>query len=251
MGAHRALVARGCGVELIDPAVSSFEVHDGSWLELVDIVVARGRSPSLLYMLHWAELRGRPTINGRHGTAAVHNKAEMAIELAAAGFPTPPTWLGSPQKLVRSVPAAGYPLVLKPIFGDNCRGLRLVEDAAQLARTEWPEPTALAQEYVPGDGVDLKLYGIGDRVWAVRKPSPLRSAVSGPEPVRLTSEMAALAQRCARLFGLELYGLDCVETSDGPVVIEVNEFPNYTAVPNADDRLADYVVQRAAAGALR
>jgi ribosomal protein S6--L-glutamate ligase len=57
--------------------------------------------------------------------------------------------------------------------------------------------------------------------------------------------MRELGLRCGELFGLELWGVDCVETPDGPVVIEVNEFPNYTAVPAADERLADHVLERA------
>jgi glutathione synthase/RimK-type ligase-like ATP-grasp enzyme len=51
-----------------------------------------------------------------------------------------------------------------------------------------------------------------------------------------------LALRCGRLFGLELFGVDCVEGPGGPLVIEVNEFPNYTGVPRADELLADHVV---------
>ena len=53
-----------------------------------------------------------------------------------------------------------------------------------------------------------------------------------------------LGRQCSRLFGLELYGVDCLETGNGPVVIEVNEFPNYTSVPQASERLADYVLRR-------
>jgi glutathione synthase/RimK-type ligase-like ATP-grasp enzyme len=55
-----------------------------------------------------------------------------------------------------------------------------------------------------------------------------------------------LASRCRRAFGLDLYGIDCIPTDDGPVVIEVNEFPNYTGVPQASERLADYVLERTA-----
>jgi ribosomal protein S6--L-glutamate ligase len=57
--------------------------------------------------------------------------------------------------------------------------------------------------------------------------------------------MVELAHSCGRLFGLELFGLDCIETHDGLRVIEVNEFPNYTLVPGANQKLAGYVVRRA------
>jgi ribosomal protein S6--L-glutamate ligase len=139
--------------------------------------------------------------------------------------------------------------VLKPVFGDNGGRLRIVDDARRLAKLEWPEPVAIAQQLVRDDGMDLKLYGIGRDVWAIRKPSPLTPPAAGarqPGQVALTVALAALARRCGELFGLDLYGVDCVETPEGPVVIEVNEYPNYTAVPGADQRLATLVERRAA-----
>ena len=60
-----------------------------------------------------------------------------------------------------------------------------------------------------------------------------------------------LARRCGKLFGLELYGVDCLQTDAGTVVIEVNEFPNYTGVPGADEKLADYVLACAGGDASR
>jgi ribosomal protein S6--L-glutamate ligase len=137
-----------------------------------------------------------------------------------------------------------YPLILKPIFGDNARGLRTVKSRADIASLEWPEPMVLAQRYVAGAGRDLKLYGIGRQVWAVRKPSPLNGRVGTSdkvEPVETTPALQDLGRRCADLFGLELYGVDCIETEDGPVVIEVNDFPNFTGVPDADNKLAQYL----------
>jgi ribosomal protein S6--L-glutamate ligase len=209
--------------------------------------VPRGRSLVLLSLVECAERHGVPVINGRSAIAAVHNKIDMSVALVAGGVPTPPTYAAAPQRLAEAVPPGSYPLVLKPAFGDNGRGLSVVPNAERLASTTWPEPVALAQRLVPGTGIDLKLYGIGDDVWAVRKPSPFapEHAPREPEPVQLTDELTALARRCGELFGLELYGVDCVETPHGPVAIEVNEYPNYTGVAEADERLADLVERRA------
>jgi glutathione synthase/RimK-type ligase-like ATP-grasp enzyme len=241
-----ALERRGCAVALVDPDATTVRIGDGDWLLEVDVVVARGRSTGLLLLLAQAETLGVATLNASSAVADVCNKAKMAVILAAGGVPIPPTFVGTPERLVERVPAADYPIVLKPVFGDNCRGLRLVRDAAELRELAWPEPTALAQPYVPAGGVDLKLYGIGERVWVVRKPSPfLNGAPGSTQLVRPDPELRNLGLRCARLFGLELWGVDCVETDDGPLVIEVNDFPNYTAVPDADERLADHVLIRA------
>jgi ribosomal protein S6--L-glutamate ligase len=247
-GMISALRARGHEVVTLDPEAHSADIGEDGWLRDLDLIVGRGRSLALLCLLTSAECRGAPTINRRGAIAAVHNKAEMAVVLAAAGIPTPDTFLGRPADLVAQLPDSRYPLIVKPSFGDNCRGLRIVESADQLAALAWPEPLLLAQQFLPSDGKDLKLYGIGQEIWAVRKPSPLEhrnGSAADCELVTMTAELGELARRCGQIFGLELFGVDCLETPEGPVVIEVNEFPNYTGVPEADERLADYVLSRA------
>ncbi|HEX5731802.1 MAG TPA: hypothetical protein VF131_03120 [Blastocatellia bacterium] len=249
-GMRRALDERGHRVTAIDPQSNSYLMEGDGWLEDYDLVVARGRSWALLCMLAWAEARGASTINRKDAIAAVYNKADMSVALAG-NVPVPRTYFGSIESLTRLIPADSYPLILKPIFGDNCRGLVVAADPEEMTSIEWPEPVALAQSYMPTDGYDLKLYGIGDEVWAVRKPSPFnkRSEGDGAESkaglAPLTPELEALGRRCGELFGLELYGVDCIETDAGPLVIEINDFPNYTGVPEADERLADYVIRRA------
>ncbi|TMB03538.1 MAG: hypothetical protein E6J70_05130, partial [Deltaproteobacteria bacterium] len=54
------------------------------------------------------------------------------------------------------------------------------------------------------------------------------------------------ALRCGRLFGLGLYGLDVIESAEGPLVVDMNYFPSYRDVPNAaallDDFIEDYAL---------
>jgi ribosomal protein S6--L-glutamate ligase len=256
-GLVEELRRRGCAVTVIDPGLSAISLADDSWLTGIDVCVARGRSDAVLSRLLAAERHGVPTINRAAAVAAVVDKAGMAATLAGAGIPTPPTTLGTPAQLAAALVPDLYPVVLKPVRGDNCRGLRVCGTRADVARIGAAEEPVLAQPYLANDGTDLKLYGAGDRVWAVRKPSPLRREAPSSWPgtlaasvrVELTSSLRQLALDCAALFGLELFGVDCVVTGGGPVVIEVNDFPNYTGVPDADEALADHVLARPPAAA--
>jgi ribosomal protein S6--L-glutamate ligase len=211
-----------------------------------DVVVARGRSSGVLTALGTAARLGVPVIDTAEAVCGVWDKAAMARVLSRAGVPTPATFFAPIETLVECVPARSYPLVLKPVHGDNARGLRIVVSREELSRLEWPERPALAQSYLPGDGLDLKLYVIGSHVAAVRKPSPITPCVpSGVQQVPLDDRLSELAHTCGRLFGLTVFGVDCVETSRGPLVIEVNDFPNFTAVPGADALLARHVLAAA------
>jgi len=252
-------------ITMIDPQKAFYVMGDDGWFEGLDVIVGRGRSWALLALLGWAETRGAMTINRREAIASVHNKAQMSIAFACVGIPIPRTFFGSVGYLARQIPRSSYPIILKPIFGDNSRGLLVINSPEEMAGTDWPEPVALAQRHFQTDGYDLKLYGIGDEIWAVRKASPfnaplcgsLSSSLSCPPSERIddgaskeglapiTPELTDLGRRCGRLFGLDLFGVDCIETEEGVLVIEINDYPNYTNVPDSNERLADYVVRRA------
>jgi glutathione synthase/RimK-type ligase-like ATP-grasp enzyme len=249
MGLVDALRDRGITVRVLEAELCALRVDDSSaWLSGIDLVVIRGRSTASLMIAACAEAYGLPTVNSRAATESVRNKAELAIALAEARIPCPRTLVGTPPALAGELTADEYPVVLKPVFGDNGRGLRLVTGARELRGLDWPEPVALAQLFLPSDGRDLKLYVIGDRVFAVYKASPFpaggrpRAQVEGGVRAPVTLALRELALRCGRLFGLELFGVDCIEGPDGPLVIEVNEFPNYTGVAGADALLADHVL---------
>jgi glutathione synthase/RimK-type ligase-like ATP-grasp enzyme len=109
-----------------------------------------------------------------------------------------------------------------------------------------PEEVLLAQPLVDGERVDTKLYVAGGEVWAVKKASPLHDpGSSAAERIPLPADLRELGLRCAALFGLDLAGVDCVETARGPVVIEVNDYPNYSGLPEASDAVARLALSRA------
>ena len=260
-GLCEELRGRGIAVEVVDPeapAPGAIDSCDPGWIDGADGCVARGRSDAVLAALEEAERRGVPVLNPARSIRRVVNKAAMGRELAGAGVPIPPTWAGDTADLVDSVPTSEYPVIVKPAFGDNCRGVQVCGAPAELAalasgdeaRTGIrPDETILVQPYLPSDGFDLKLYGAGRRAWAVRKPSPMAESAAGarPYPLALSPALCSLTQRCGEIFDLDLWGVDCIETPAGPLVIEVNEYPNYTGVGGASGVIADLLLARARA----
>jgi ribosomal protein S6--L-glutamate ligase len=213
-----------------------------------DVVVARTRDPFALSLLRSAPRPGVAVLTTWESVAAVRNKARAARILAAEGVPTPNTMLAATPAALKSVPRRSFPLLLKPHLGDNARGIVLVRAPEELDDVVWTDGMVLAQEYVDVGAVDLKLYAAGDRVWAVRRPSPLLAVGSngdGPfEPVEPGPELLALARACARAFSLTLLGVDVLQSPAGPLVVDVNDFPNYTGVGGAPDAIGRLVTSR-------
>jgi ribosomal protein S6--L-glutamate ligase len=208
-------------------------------------VLARTRNRAGLAMLRSAVRPGVTVLTPPDPITTVRDKPRTAQVLAARGIATPTTWLVDSPALLRQVPADRFPLLLKPHAGDNARGIVLVRDVAELDDLEWNDSMVLAQEYVEAGAVDVKVYAAGAHVWAVRRPSPLvlpgRTVPSGMQRVEVTPALRRIATAVAEAFDLSLFGIDVLETSRGPLVVDVNEFPNFTGIDEAVPTVADLV----------
>src|SRR5439155_24476565 len=83
------------------------------------------------------------------------------------------------------------------------------------------------------------VYVIGEEVFGMRTRGPSRDAPRWACPI--SRDVREIALRCGRLFDLRLYGLDIVESADGPLVVDLNYFPSYRNVPHAAVLIADFI----------
>jgi ribosomal protein S6--L-glutamate ligase len=210
------------------------------------LFVTRNRSVAGLLQLCYLEKKGAVSINSYRSIEKSRNKAEMDVDLKAAGVPMPRTYLAHRVELLGGLPDSAFPIIVKPYLGDNSRGLTICRTRDELAGLALSEPLVLAQSFLPTDGFDLKLYCFGDTVIPVRKASPLTGDTSAPSiPVDLTDEMRRIGRACGTLLGLEIYGVDTIVTEGGIFVIEVNDFPNFSGIEGIGDQLLTYLVGRA------
>lgn len=200
-----------------------------------------------LIILEAAEAAGIPTINNSRAIRLVRDKAVAATLAHTHGLPIPRTYFVVYPSLLKQIPAEQYPIVIKPNDGSSCRGIYRVNSPAELAGLKLAEARDsffLVQPYVENTGFDIKLYVTGEEIFAVAKKSPLHSEVNeGLIPV--TPELRKLALKVGRIFGLDIYGLDVVETSEGLVLVDINDFPSFGLVPRAVGRIAEYILHAA------
>jgi ribosomal protein S6--L-glutamate ligase len=232
--AVRLVVAdNGSQVSLLAPGEGAVSV----WADLAphDLVIVRSRHSFALALLKEAESRGASTVVSWGAIQRVRNKVRAALTLKEYGLPTPETYVARRPVDLTQVRRSQFPLLLKPFQGDNAQGIRVVRTPEELALVDWHEPIVLAQRYVDAGNVDVKLYAAGKRVWAVRRPSPLTNGNGRPVLERVDETLSRLARSCAAAFDLPLLGVDVVEGPDGPLIVDVNEFPNYTGIVEAPE----------------
>lgn len=170
------------------------------------------------------------------------DKSMTSFLLARAGVPTPPTWtiesLEKAQALVEREARRG-PLVLKPLFGAQGEGLRLIRRAEDL-----PDPEGVAGVYylqrfqssATADFRDYRLFVLRGRVVAAMMRSAstwITNVKQGgrPAPLAPDPEMKRLAVAAAAAVGAAIAGVDILVGGDGaPLVLEVNSMPAWSGL---------------------
>lgn len=189
---------------------------------------------------------GARVVNDYHSCLVAQDKVTAARRLRTLGVPTPDTWLVADPSLALGLLDEG-PLILKPNRGHRGAGVVLVRTPQEV--TAGPGGPTIVQRYAPGPGHDLKVYVAGDQVWAVRKTFDEASFTRAGDPVPVSPVVHDIAQRVRHGFGLELFGIDVIESPDGPQVVDVNYFPGYKGCQDPAPHIAQVIHRLATDGA--
>jgi tetrahydromethanopterin:alpha-L-glutamate ligase len=195
-----------------------------------------------LGLLHALGTNGVLVMNPARAIERCVDKSMTSFLLARAGIPTPATWAMESRAqacaLVRREARRG-PLVLKPLFGSQGRGLRLVHTEDDL-----PDPASMTGVYylqryvgVERDGFrDFRLLvSDGQVVTAMVRHSTqwITNIKQGGRPVAAMVDppIRQLAMAAAHAVGAGFAGVDIVYDSDGrPTVLEVNSMPAWSGL---------------------
>lgn len=187
---------------------------------------------------------GAKVLNRYEACLLAKDKTLAANVLLRAGIPTPRSFAAAePARLAGEL--GHSPLILKPHRGYHGAGIAVVEDQAALDQAPYYPDMVFAQDYLAQARRDLKIFAIGEQIFAVRKAFAADSFLKAGEPAALPPAIEAIARGCGAAFGLELYGLDIAEQAGEAYVVDVNYFPGYRGVPEAAPRLAAHFITAA------
>ena len=176
------------------------------------------------------------------------DKSMTSFLLARADLPTPPTWTTKSPEAARALverEAPRGPLVLKPLFGAQGKGLRLIRRPDDL-----PGPEAVAgvyylqrfQTHATEDFRDYRLFVLRGRVVAAmmrRASTWITNVKQGGQPVAVAPDpkMEHLALAAAKAVGAVIAGVDVLVGVDGaPTVLEVNSMPAWSGLQRVSAR---------------
>jgi ribosomal protein S6--L-glutamate ligase len=142
----------------------------------------------------------------------------------------------------------GAPVILKVLEGTQGIGVILAESAkvaeAVIEAFQSAKQNLLIQKFVKeAKGRDIRAFVVGSRVVAAMR----RSATTSDEfrsnvhlgakvsKVDLPREFQETAIKAAQILGLHIAGVDMLETSQGPAVMEVNSSPGLEGIEKATE----------------
>ncbi len=212
--------------------------------DLPDAVIVRAISGGTfqavtmrLGILHALRELGVPVWNDARAVERCVDKSTTTFLLDRAGIPTPATWTVESMAAARGIAQRETqhgPLVLKPLFGSQGRGLQLIRAAEDLPSPETTAGVYYLQRFVgvERDGFrDLRILVLRGRVVAamVRHADTWITNINqGGRPVATVpdAQVKTLAVAAAGAVGAEFAGVDIVRDADGrPYVLEVNSMP--------------------------
>ncbi|MCX5195197.1 alpha-L-glutamate ligase [Streptomyces sp. NBC_00249] len=247
LAATAALLAPAHAVEVLDPARGAAAAGGA----LADVYLLKARTPSALELAAELERRGAPVVNSAAATGRCQDRTTMAALARRAGLPFAATrTFASAAGLAARAAGLPWPLVVKSRRSRKDDLVARVDDpdALREVASRWAVEPVVVQEFAPNSGFDHKVWVVGDQVFAGLRRSELAAGGKEPAPTleRLPDGWAAVALRVGGVFGLDVYGVDLIDTGDAdPLVVDINAFPGIRGQAGAPEALAALALRRA------
>lgn len=158
------------------------------------------------------------------------------------GIPTT-TFVRDREDLLAAIDrVGGAPVIIKVLEGTQGVGVILAETeavAASIVETlHSARQNVLIQKFISEcKGRDIRAFVVGDRVVAAMRRIATREEFRSnlhrggrSEKVTLTADDERVAVRSAQILGLQVAGVDMLESANGPLVMEVNSSPGLEGI---------------------
>ncbi|MFI3247246.1 MAG: 30S ribosomal protein S6--L-glutamate ligase [Ferrimonas sp.] len=235
--------------------------YDGKALPKYDVVIPRIGASITFYgtaVVRQFEMAGSMCLNTATGITRSRDKLHSLQLLSRNGIGLPRTGFASKPDKIQDVikTIGGAPLVIKLLEGTQGIGVVLAETnkAAESVMEAFMglKANILVQEFIEeAKGADVRCLVVGGKVVAAMK----RQAAEGEfrsnlhrggqaTLVELTPEEEQTAINAAITMGLNVCGVDILQSKNGPVVMEVNSSPGLEGIESATNiDVADMIFQ--------
>lgn len=247
---HRAIVLDTLRCNLILDKELARMTFRGVEVRGIDVVIPRIGASITTYglaVVNHFDLMGVPVVNGAGPISRSRDKLRCLQILAQHRIDVPRTVMARDRKNIRQLleEVGGLPAIIKLIRGTQGVGVMIAQSLTEV-QTILDTFSALDQDIVlqefvaESKGRDVRALVVGDKVvGAMRrqaKRGEFRSNIhrgGRGKPFDLPGEWADAAVKAAQAVGLEIAGVDMLESKDGPKIMEINSSPGFEGLERA------------------
>jgi ribosomal protein S6--L-glutamate ligase len=198
------------------------------------------------------------TVNSSDSISRSRDKLRSMQLLSRAGVGLPTTSFAHSTQDIDGLleVVGGTPIVVKLLEGTQGLGVVLAETrkAAEsvIGAFRQMDANILVQQYVKeAAGSDIRAFIVGGKVVAAMRrtgaPGDFRSNLhrgGSAEAIKLSARERATAVRAAKTMGLNIAGVDMLQSTEGPMVLEVNSSPGLEGIEGASGvDIADLIIE--------
>ncbi len=267
---HEAIVLDHMRCSLIGEYKNPRIMYDGKEVEGVDAIIPRIGASVTSYgtaVVRQFEMQKVFAVNSSIAIVRSRDKLRSLQIFSRHEIGIPKTIYASHPKDVEPLlkEIGGAPVVIKLLEGTQGIGVVLAETrkAAKSVVEAFHglKANMLIQEFIEeAGGADIRAFVVNGKVVGAMKrqgaEGEFRSNLhrgGSAKAVRLTKDQRILALAAAKAMGLEMAGVDMLESKRGPLVLEVNSSPGLEGIENATGKdvagsIIEHIEKNAAKG---
>lgn len=242
-------------------------------IKLADFIIVKVRNECSIDLLHFAKINNIQTLHDVDTVLMCKNKVSLDYILRKifkkynqdlTNFSLPKSWTQNLNlnKNFKEWALPKLPLVIKSHFQHDKYNrfnflVQKIEEVDIFCKKyqNFLNYDVYIQKFIPCDGIERKIYVIGDQVFGVKRENPIyiflknnprninTEAIARKE-FKITEEIKNLAHVLSKELNLKIFGFDLIKTIDHKryYLIDLNDFPGFRGIKNVEKVLSDYLV---------
>ncbi len=237
-----------------------------------DLIIVKVRNDCSIDLLHYAKLYNLPTLHDVDTVLLCKNKIALDYALRKAknkhkvelkNFIIPKSWNQSLSNINKFKKWAlpKLPIVIKSHYQHDKYNrfnflIQKIDDVNKFCDKfkEFLTYDVYVQEFIECDGIERKIYVIGDKVFGIKRENPIYIYLRDkPEDIdvgliereefEITKDILRLSRILSKELNLKIFGFDLVKPIDKDkyYLIDLNDFPSFKGIPMAELELKNFI----------
>jgi glutathione synthase/RimK-type ligase-like ATP-grasp enzyme len=238
-----------------------------------DCFIVKVRNECSLDTLHFAKLNNIPALHDVYTVLNCKNKVALDYSLryifnkyqnSLEFFSLPSSWIqnSKSEKRFKTWAKSKLPLVLKSHYQhdkyNRFNFLMRTIDELQIFYNRYKELTyydIYVQKFIECDGIDRKIYVIGDKIFGVKRENPIYIYMKNDSSdidtdtlkrsqIEITKEIRKLSEILSSELNLKIFGYDLIKSlyDDKYYLVDLNDFPGFKGIEKVEEVLANYIL---------